>query len=334
MTNGTSDTGRQMVATRRAVLTGAIALGLTPSVGRAASAPLLVAARPDVLEAGPLLHAATGLGPDRVRVTPGGIPNLIAGDVPGALDRFAGKADAAGQSETQLLRLSVANPELRIVMTITEGLYRIVARRSAGIARLTDLKGKRVGIFERTSAAFFVDRMLHRAGLGEAHVTLVGLRPSAMAAALRDRQVDAIAIWEPESERAFRMIGEDAISFADPRAYRELYNLNTTAQVLADPVRRAGLVTFVRALIRSCRISATQPRQVWPLVASKSGFDIGLVAAGWPHHRFPAALPRDLLDVLTAEEAWLAAQDKRTPRTPAELDRLIDRSILAEARGG
>lgn len=313
---------------------GAVVAGGCVARPQAASAPLRIAARPDVLEAGPILHAAEVWGAQRVAVVPGGVPNLIVGPVAGALDRFAGLADAAGQSETQLLRLSVANPELRIVMTVAEGLYRIIARRSAGIARLGDLRGKRIGTFVRTSAAFFVDRMLASVGLADADATLVALRPLEMPAALRDGRVDAIAIWEPESVRAHAMLGADAISFSDPLVYRELYNLNTSAAVLADPVRRAKLVAFVQVLVQSCRTSTAEPARVWPLVVRQSGFDPGLVAAGWPHHRFPAALPGDLLDVLVAEEAWIAAQEGRAPRSRNLLDRLIDPSVLAEAAAG
>ena len=326
--------------TRRAALGAGVGLGgaiaaacasgnARPTPGLAG--PIRIAARPDVFEVGPILHAAQAMGQDRVIVSGGGVPNLIDGPVAGAIDRFPGRADAAGQAETQLLRLSVANPELRIVMTITEGVYRIVARRSAGIARVADLAGKRVGIFERTSAAFFLHQMLGHVGLGDTDIVRVPLRPQDMAKAMIERRVDAIAIWEPESERAVRALGADAVTFADPDVYREFYNLNTTAAVLADPVRRAALVTFMRALVRSCRVSVERPAELWPLVAASSGFSAELVAAGWSHHRFPATLAPALLDTMVGEERWLAAQDGRTPRTRPELDRLIDRSLLAEA---
>ncbi|QDX27681.1 ABC transporter substrate-binding protein [Sphingomonas suaedae] len=326
--------------TRRALTGAALATGATLATGCAsrpvaphgvASGPLRIAARPDVLEVGPILHAAGAMGAGRVVVSGGGVPNLIDGPVAGAIDSFPGRADAAGQAETQLLRLSVANPDLRIVMTVTEGVYRIVARRSAGITRVADLAGKRVGIFERTSAAFFLHRMLDHVGLGDADIVRVALRPGDMAKAMIEQRVDAIAIWEPESERAVRALGADAVTFADPDVYREFYNLNTTAAALADPVRRAALVALMRALVLSCRISAERPGEVWPLVAASSGFPAELVAAGWPHHRFPATLAPALLDTMVAEERWLAAQDGRAPRTRPELDRLIDRTLLAEA---
>ncbi len=327
---------------RRTVLAAALPLWLAASgcAGTRAArtdpaAPLRVAARPDVLEAGPFHHAAAALGPDRVVSIPGGVPNLLAGrDVSGALDQFEGAADLAGQSETQLLRLSVDHPDLRIIMTVTEGLYRIVARRSAGIAGLADLRGKRVGTFPRTSAAFFLHRMLASVGVADAEVGIVALRPSEMAAAFAEGRLDAIAIWEPESERVAIALGDDAVTFADPAIYRELYNLNSTAAALADPVRRAAIVAFTRALIDSSRVSRETPEAVWPLVVRHSGFDAALVAAAWPHHRFPAALPDDLLDLLVAEEEWLAAEEGRAPRSRARLDTLVDRTVLMEALAG
>ena len=112
------------------------------------------------------------------------------------------QADLAGQAETQALRISIENPNLRILMTVTEGVYRIVARRSAGIETLADLRGKRIGAFANTSSAYFLHRMLRSAGMTEADIQFVDLRPRDMTAAILEGRVDAIAIWEPESERA------------------------------------------------------------------------------------------------------------------------------------
>ena len=46
-------------------------------------------------------------------------------------------------------------PGLRIILTVSEGYYRIVARRSAGISSLADLKGKRIATFPSTSSAYY-----------------------------------------------------------------------------------------------------------------------------------------------------------------------------------
>jgi NitT/TauT family transport system substrate-binding protein len=62
--------------------------------------------------------------------------------------------------------------------------------------------------------------------------------------------------------------------------------------------------------------------------------DEALVARVWRHHAYPATLVPDLLDVLVEEEAWLASQAGRAPRSRAELARLIDGSVLEEALAG
>src|SRR5687768_11411574 len=260
---------------------------------------LRVVGRPDVMEMGPIIYATEVLLPDETQLRPGGVPNLFKSDAPTAqssdqFDPFPGAADVAGQAETQALRISVENPDLRIIMTVTEGVYRVVGRRSAGIAALADLAGKRIGVFQNTSSAYFLHRMLGSIDLSEADVVIVPLRSREMTPAILAREVDAIVIWEPESERAFAALGADAVHFQNPRIYRELFNLNTTVQALADSRKRAQIVRLVRALITAARQSETAPETIWPLVATRSGYPLDLVAASWPHHRFPAALPGDL----------------------------------------
>lgn len=301
-----------------------------------AQAPLRVVGRHDVMEVGPILFAVHEAGSHSAAFSSGGVDNLFKaeGDAPtDEFDHAPGNADLAGQAETQALRASVSNPDLRIIMTVSEGLYRIVARRSAGISQVGDLRGKRVGVFERTSAAYFLDRLLDNADIAPTDVIRVPLRPRAMEPALRSGKVDAIAIWEPESARAEMALGEDAITFADPSVYRELYNLNTTADALSDPARRARIVDFVRHLISAAQVATDEPEKIWPLLANSSGYPVALIGASWPHHRFPADIPDDIIDVLVEEEQWLAAQANRPARPRELLATLIDRSVLREALG-
>ena len=322
-----------------AALTTFIALTLTSCAHAPQSRDedaLRVVGRPDVMEMGPIVYATEVLLPDETQLRPGGVPNLFKSDAPKAqssdqFDPFPGAADVAGQAETQALRISVENPDLRIIMTVTEGVYRIVGRRSAGIAVLADLAGKRIGVFQNTSSAYFLHRMLGSIDLSEADVVIVPLRTPEMTPAILAGEVDAIVIWEPESERAFAALGANAVHFQNPSIYRELFNLNTTVQALADARKRAQIVRLVRALITAARQSETAPETIWPLVAARSGYPLDLVAASWPHHRFPAALPDDLLNVLVAQETWLAAQAGRSARPREALAQLIDASVLAEA---
>jgi sulfonate transport system substrate-binding protein len=289
----------------------------------AAPPPLRVAVNMTTVESAPVFLAAQRLGEKAITLTAGGIPLLV--------NRTA---DAATNSETQALLRSVDSPDLRIVMTVAECEYRIVARRSAGIRTLADLRGKRVGTPLNTSAEYYLSLMLRRATLVDADVLTVALPVADMAAAMKRGDVDAVSGWEPGAQDSIAALGADAVVFQEPRVYRELFNLNTTAGVLGDPVKRRALVAAVRAMITASRDVAARPSDVRPLLSSRINVPQPTISAVWRHFRFPAALPRDTLDVLVEQEQWVAARQKRSPRSRAQLEGLIDESVLREARAG
>ena len=299
----------------------AAAVGTILTLAQAASTPpLRVAVNMTTVESAPVFLAAQGPAARNMALTGGGIPLLV--------DRTA---DAATNSETQILLRSVDNPDLRIVMTVAECEYRLVARRSAGIRRLVDLRGKKVGTPANTSAEYYLSKMLWTVKLDEPDVTVVSMPVADMAAAMKRGDVDAVSGWEPGAQDSIAALGADAIVFQDPTVYRELFNLNTTAGVLSDRVKRRALVDVVRGIVNASRDVRARPADVRPLLSSRINVPEATIAAVWRHFRFPAALPRDTLDVLIEEEQWVAARQKRSPRGRAQLHALIDDTVLREA---
>jgi NitT/TauT family transport system substrate-binding protein len=280
------------------------------------------------IELSPVLVAANSFYPMQLPVGEGGIVRITAGE-----------ADLATNAETQLLRETVVNPDLRIIMTVTESFYRLVARRSAGIATLADLKGKRVMTPANTSANYFVVAMLRTVGLTDADVQFVPLLPERdgqtgmdqMSEALQRGDVDAIAMWEPEPADAIEQLGADAIVFQDRSVYREVFNLHARAADLADPAKRRSIVEFVRAVARATDALKADPETYWPHVSSITGFSLDEIAAGWPEMEFPIEIVPDMLDMLEVEEAWVAKERNRTPRSRDDLALFIDRSVVEEA---
>ena len=295
------------------------------------AAPLQVYGNLQTIELAPVLYAADEFSPIPVEVKMGGIPNLV-GEAGAQGFTSPGVADLATNAETQLLRYSVRHPDLRIIFNVTEGLYRIVARRSAGIASIADLRGKRVATIEQTSAGYFLHRMLATAGLSFDDITAVSMVPlSNMTQALANREVDAVAIWEPEGVNSEHVLGDDAIVFEGDGVYAELFNLNTTAGALADPVKRAKIVRFVRAIIDATAELKEFPDKAQQLSVEAGKFSPEDVSDSWEHHRFNATPLPQTLDVLVLQEQWLAKRENRTPRTREQLATLIDTSVYQEA---
>ena len=138
-----------------------------------------------------------------------------------------GRVDLATAAELLVVTGDAARRELAIVATISASSYQIklVARRSASIAEAPQIRGKRVGTVPGSSAQYFLDNWLVFNDIDPATVTVAGLPPDRLVAALEARSVDAIAIWEPIASSAALALAGDAVTFATPRVYTQHFNL-------------------------------------------------------------------------------------------------------------
>jgi len=93
----------------------------------------------------------------------GGIPNLWSDS----------SIELASNAETQALRNYASHKNLRIIYTVAEVYYRIVANKAKGINSVKDLKGKKVGCLQSTSAAYFLSKYIASVGLKDSDVTIV-----------------------------------------------------------------------------------------------------------------------------------------------------------------
>ena len=266
-------------------------------LARAAEAELVIAVNQTTLESAPLLVQMI----PGIRVVP--VPNGRAASA----QLVSGMADAATGSETQALLNSIAQPELRIVLTLSECRYRMIARRSAGITTIADLRGKRIAQTPGTSSQYFLADMLAQGGLSVADVTLVTLEGPDMPAAIVAKQIDAMAMWEPHAQNAISMLAEDHIVLTHPNAYFERFNLNTTTAVLNDPQRRAVLVNAVKSIADFSRQFSAAPQAWLPTLAQAINTPVDVINAVWPQFTFPATLQAEpLLNMLDAMEPWAA----------------------------
>jgi NitT/TauT family transport system substrate-binding protein len=307
---------------RRFFLTVALAFVVGGTIAStresAAAEKLRIGINLTTIETLPIYLAADGR--DAIELSGGALPALTEG-----------KVDAVTNAETQAILRSTANPEIRVILTVAEYSYRIVARRSAGIRTAADLRGKRIATQLNSSAHFYIVKTLGGVGLSEKDVTVVGVLPPDMPAALARGDVDAVSIWEPAAEKSVQALGSDAVILQGP-AYRERFNLNTTAAAAADPPKRAALVDFLRALIRTSQEVRDHPERAQPLIAGKLGLPAQIVSTTWGLFGFPASIPDDLLDSMVEQEPWMAEKQNRAARPREAIATLIDASLLREAQ--
>jgi ABC-type nitrate/sulfonate/bicarbonate transport system substrate-binding protein len=307
---------------------------LTGLLWRPAVAALRIAAALNVVEHVPFRIASSDFYEGNSTIVNGRTADLfVAGS----------GVDLTGNAETQGLLVAAQNEHyqsLRIIYTMVEVPYRLVASRRAGVEELADLRGKRIGAFSQTSSAYFVREIMATAGVNESEYTLVtggtcNARPCSdfsLPSMLASGEIDAVGMWEPTLEFAIQALGPDAVVFQDGDAYREIYNLYTTAERLDDRLKRPEITEYVAALIKAGKLFSDSPEEVIPRAAEIMDMDEAVLEEVWPHHQWIGGLADDMLDVLIREDAWLAGMNERAPLSREQLAGLIDSSVFEEAR--
>jgi len=245
---------------------------------------------------------------------------------------FEGVAELATSSDLPVMFNSFTRDDYAVVATFVTAAndLKLVARRSAGISAAAQLSGKRVGTVKGSSSQYFLDTFLLFNDVDPQSVKIVGLTPEQMAAALEKRDVDALAVWEPDGWLAVHAVGADAIVLPSPRIYTESFNLVASRRVLAE--RADDVVRVLRALARAQRFIAERPRDAQAELKQRLGLDQAFVDWVWKDLDYRLGLDQSLITTLEAEARW-ALREGHVPaglRVPNFL-RYVDPGPLRKA---
>ncbi|RYO37843.1 hypothetical protein AA0111_g2273 [Alternaria arborescens] len=232
---------------------------------------------------------------------------------------------------------------IRLIYIICEVPYRLVADKRKGIAKLEDLKGKKIGAFPVSNASVFVHNMMSSVGVQdyeyERYETVDAMlcmkapcKDSELPNLLNNGSLDAYGMWETSVELGAMALGDNAITFQNASIYREVYALYSTTEALDDPSKRQDTVGFVRALEKTLDVFAHRPKEnkVFDFVAKAVGADAEVVEAVWDDHKWGGRWDDRLIDFLVDEDKYLAEQDNRTVTPRTELEKFLDLSIIDE----
>jgi taurine transport system substrate-binding protein len=119
-------------------------------------------------------------------------PQFLSALAGGSLDSAAIGSSPMVTAFAQQLDVSLVY--IQKIITTAEAL---VVRKSAGISKLADLKGRKIGVPFNTSAHFALVAALSKAKLKAGDVQLINMKPDAMLAIWSRGEIDAAYIWYP-----------------------------------------------------------------------------------------------------------------------------------------
>lgn len=228
-------------------------------------------------------------------------PNLFGFGRQALAAVIEGKADLATVAETPFVFAALNGKRISLVASIFTSWQNngIVAR---GLTSPPELRGKRIAYTPGTTSEMFLDTFLMAQRIERSEVTLVGLTPQQMPAALAAGEVDAASTWNPIMKEAATGLGAAGRVFYDPYLYTETYVLAGNRSYITanqDLVQRV-----LRALLKAEAFASLHPAEARTLVAATLQLSPELLGEFWNVSRFRVSLEHSLILLLEEESRW------------------------------
>lgn len=214
-----------------------------------------------------------------------------------------GQEDLAVAAEFPVVRNLLDKKPVMVVASIDkfENDY-IVARQDRGITKVSDLKGKKIGVALQSINEFYLARFLELNQIRLEDVTLVDLKPAEFVPAMASGRVEAIIAWQPYIQQIEREV-KSAVTWP-AQNNQSVYGLLVASKTwLADHPQTAA--RFLKALLQAEDFRIHQPEKAKAIVQKRLNYEAAYVTKIWPDHEFTLTLDNSLIVAMMDEARWL-----------------------------
>ncbi len=215
-----------------------------------------------------------------------------------------GKADIATLADTPFMLAIMNGQDIAVIASIqsTSKNEAVFALKSRGIVKLSDLKGKKIGVTPGTAGDFFLDAFLLYNNLSRKEIKVVELTPEKMPVALRSGLVDAVVTWNPTLWHLQKEWGTKATVFFEENIYKELFCLVTTKNYAQNNPQ--AIKKLLRALLKAEDFAYEQPEEAQSAVTDFIKLDKAIISDLWGIFNLRVNLTQELIVSLEDQTRW------------------------------
>lgn len=216
----------------------------------------------------------------------------------------SGQADISTVAGTPIMFSSFKRQDFCILGTFVYSYHdtKMIARRDKGIYKPSDLKGKRIGVHMGTTGQFFLSTFLVHNGLLASEVEIVGVGTKKLPEALKNGEVDAIAVWEPHAHKAAKLLGDKAIKLPSSEIYRTTFNLVAMKKFVTSQTEVIKKV--LKAIDKAILFINKEKHGSQAIVAKRLGKKKQAIGLLWDEYVYELFLDQALLLTLADEARW------------------------------
>jgi NitT/TauT family transport system substrate-binding protein len=215
-----------------------------------------------------------------------------------------GEVDIAWAAEFPMVHRAFAKEKISIIAVSSRFSDQyLFARKDRGIERLSDLKGKKIGVPRNTIAEFYLARFLELSGLNMRDITLANVLPPQSIGALTGGDLDGVVTWEPFTSQIKALLG-DKVALWPVQSSQPGYGVMIARN---DWIKEHPALTqrFLTALVQAEGYLVRNPEASRDIVKKQVNYDDALMQIFWSENQFSLFLDQSLILAMEDEARWM-----------------------------
>jgi NitT/TauT family transport system substrate-binding protein len=222
---------------------------------------------------------------------------------PAVAAMLAGEIDTATAADFVGVSNSFKNEDLRILATqLRADSFFLVVRADHNIAAPNDLKGKKIGVTNKTAGEFYLGQFLVLNQLDNKDVNISYHTPDEMVDKLISGALDAIVTFDPHVNRTQTSLGDKASVWSpqgDQKLSTLLYGTGKLVKKRPEAVKR-----YLQAIVQAETFVQNNDTAAQKIVARYLGYDDAYMQTLWSRLAIDVSLGQDLLISMEDQARW------------------------------
>jgi ABC-type nitrate/sulfonate/bicarbonate transport system substrate-binding protein len=243
---------------------------------------------------------------------------------------LAKNSDAATMAEFPFMLASHQQENLRLLATIAESEkhMQVIGDQKAGVATVTDLKGKKVGATVGSAGQYSLATVAQSAGLSIGKDDIAHFSPPELEAAMARRGLAAVSTWQPHAARIAAELGADAVVLSGG-GYRMTFNVVAFGSTVNE--KREAFLRLLRAFKRAEDYVKANHAESVRLLVETTAIERSLVEKILQDYQFEVGLNEHVISTLEKQDEWaMASKLAESKLPPGEWRKRVDASLLKE----
>ncbi len=233
-----------------------------------------------------------------------------------------GEIDIAGSSEYVVSLNAVEQKDIKVITSCANSQFvDLIARKDRGINVPADLKGKTIGVAQKTVAEYDLGRFLQANKINMQDFTIVNLAPQNFSKAITQCLVDAVVTWEPYTETIKAQLGSGFCDWSldnDSPFYSVLTARNSWIDSEPETVTR-----FVQALMEAESYVKARPNDTLTMLKNRFNFTDDYLETIAAKNNWTITMPSTLPEVMHNETIWMVNNNLTAQKTLPDINNYI-----------